>query len=94
MRGVGMNGGPFIVRGEYREIDRPRVLVCTWLPDWQEDRLETLVRFDLEEARGVTTVRLTHSGLSTDSSRASHQGWPQILSRLRGSAELEREGRR
>jgi uncharacterized protein YndB with AHSA1/START domain len=88
MRGVGMNGRPFIVRGEYREIDRPRVLVFTWLPDWQQDGLETLIRIELEEIGGVTTVRLTHSGLATDSSRASHQGWPQLLDRLRAYVEL------
>jgi uncharacterized protein YndB with AHSA1/START domain len=64
------------------------VLVFTWLPDWQEDASETLVRIDLEETSGGTTVRLTHSGLSTDRSRASHQGWPQLLARLQTHVEL------
>lgn len=90
LRGIGMNARPFTVRGEYREITRPRVLVFTWLPDWQEDASETLVRIDLEETGGLTTVRLTHSGLSTDGSRASHQGWPELLVRLRAHAELSR----
>ena len=83
MRGIGMNGRPFTIRGEYREIDPPRVLAFTWLPDWQEEVAETIVRIDLAERDGVTTVRLTHSGLSTDQSRAEHQGWPQLLDRLR-----------
>ena len=86
MRGNGMGGKPFTVSGEYRQIEPPRVLVFTWLPTWQEDAIESLVRFDLEERNGVTTVRLTHSGL-TGSSRASHKGWPQVLTWLQGYVE-------
>jgi uncharacterized protein YndB with AHSA1/START domain len=82
MRGAGMGGKPFTVAGEYRTIERPRLLVFTWLPDWQENATETLVRWDLEEKGGVTTVRLTHSGLTSESSRTSHRGWPQILAWL------------
>lgn len=89
MRGVGMGGKPFKVVGEYRPVERPRLLVFTWLPDWQENASETLVRFDLEERGGVTTVRLTHSGLTTDSARDSHRGWPQILSWLKAYVEDE-----
>ena len=48
---------------------------------------ETLVRWDLEEKNGVTTVRLTHSGLTSESSRASHRGWPQILGWLQAYVE-------
>src|SRR5215475_2254246 len=54
-RGIGMGGKNFEVRGEYRVIDRPRLLVFTWLPNWDPDRLESVVRFDLEEHGGVTT---------------------------------------
>jgi uncharacterized protein YndB with AHSA1/START domain len=89
MRGDGMGGRPFQVMGEYRQIERPRLLVFTWLPDWQEDATETLVRFELEEKDGITTVRLTHSGLTSESSRASHQGWPQILSWLQAYVEAQ-----
>ena len=87
MRGIGMGGKPFRVGGEYRIIERPRVLAFTWLPDWDENATETLVRFDLNEQRGVTTVRVTHSGFASDASRTRHQGWPQILSWLKGYAE-------
>jgi len=89
MRGMGM-GRPFRVSGEYRLIERPRLLVFTWLPDWQGDTTESLVRFDIEEIDGVTSVRLTHSGLATQSSRTSHKGWPQILTWLQ--AYVERRG--
>jgi uncharacterized protein YndB with AHSA1/START domain len=89
MRGIGMGDKPFTVGGEYRQIERPRMLVFTWLPDWQDDATETIVRFDLEEKDGVTTVRLTHSGLTSESSRASHKGWPQILTWLQAYVERQ-----
>jgi len=87
MRGIGLGGKAFTVRGEYREIEPPRLLVFTWLPDWQQDATETVVRIDLEETDGVTTVRLTHSGLTSESSHASHKGWPQILTWLQAYVE-------
>jgi uncharacterized protein YndB with AHSA1/START domain len=83
MQGDGVGGRPFTVSGEYRQVEPPRLLVFTWLPDWQEDAVESLVRIELEETNGVTTVRLTHSGLASESSRTSHKGWPQILTWLR-----------
>jgi uncharacterized protein YndB with AHSA1/START domain len=80
--GTGRDGQPFTIRGEYRVIERPRALAFTWLPSWlpssQPDAQASLVRFDLEERDGVTTVRLTHSGL-TPQARQIHRGWPQIL---------------
>lgn len=75
------------IRGEYREIAPPRLLVFTWLPDWYEDAIESLVRWDLEEQDGTTTVRLTHSGLYSESSRENHRGWPQIVGRLKAHIE-------
>jgi uncharacterized protein YndB with AHSA1/START domain len=87
MRGTGMGGKPFSVTGEYRSIERPRLLAFTWLPSWDEEATETLVRFDLHEKDGVTTVRLTHSGFKTEGSRVRHQGWPQILTWLQGYCE-------
>ncbi len=86
MSGIGMGGRPFRVAGAYRIVEPPRALEFTWLPSWDEAATETVVRFDLNEENGVTTVRLTHSGLS-EASRARHQGWPQILSWLRDYAE-------
>lgn len=87
MQGIGMGGRPFRVIGTYRDIERPRLLVSTWLPDWQGDTTESVVRFELDEKDGVTTVRLTHSGLTSAPSRQSHQGWAQILSWLRTYVE-------
>ena len=87
MRGLRANGHPFTIVGEYREIVRPRLLVFTWLPDWQDNASVSLVRIDLEEHDGVTTVRLTHSGLTAEALRTGHRGWPQILAWLRAQAE-------
>ena len=82
MRGSGIGGRPFTIQGVYREIQRPTVLAFTWLPSWQDDALESLVRFDLQEMDGATRVRLTHSGLTTESARSQHRGWPDILAWL------------
>jgi uncharacterized protein YndB with AHSA1/START domain len=87
MSGIGVGGTPFRISGEYRIIERPHVLAFTWLPSWDEEATETLVRFDLHEKDGVTSVRLTHSGFKTEGSRARHQGWPQILTWLQGFCE-------
>jgi uncharacterized protein YndB with AHSA1/START domain len=87
MRGDGMGGKPFQVIGKYLQIEPPHLLIFTWLPDWQEDARETIVRFDLTEKDGTTTVRLTHSGLTSESSRLSHKGWPQVLSWLQAYAQ-------
>ena len=86
MSGMEM-GKPLKVEGVYRIIQRPRVLAFTWLPSWDKQATETLVRFDLYEQNGFTTVRLTHSGFASESSRARHQGWPQILGWLKAYAE-------
>ena len=86
MGGTGLGGRPFTVNGEYRTIEPPHVLAFTWLPNWQQNPTATLVRFDLTEKDGITTVRLTHSGLTPEGKQA-HQGWPQILGWLRAYAE-------
>jgi uncharacterized protein YndB with AHSA1/START domain len=90
MRGSGMGGKPFTIRGEYRAIDRPRLLEFTWLADWHGDEPQSVVRFDLEEKDGVTTVRLTHSGLTSERARENYKGWPWLLALLQ--AHVEKQG--
>lgn len=82
MRFEGWGGKPASVRGEYRTSDPPRLLIFTWRPDWYDSPTETLVRFDLTEKAGITTVRITHSGLATEDDRKNHQGWPHLLAAL------------
>ena len=68
----------------YHDADSGHVFARS---SWDEDATETLVRFDLSEQGGITTVRLTHSGFASEGSRTRHQGWPQILSWLQGYVE-------
>jgi len=70
----------------HRYFEPPRALAFTWIPDWQANASESLVRFDLAEKDGVTTVRLTHSGL-TPEGRQAHRGWPQVLGWLKAWLE-------
>jgi uncharacterized protein YndB with AHSA1/START domain len=88
MSGIGMGGRPFTVTGQYRAVERPRLIELTWLPSWQGDGHESLVRWDIDEKNGVTRVRITHSALN-DAARAVHRGWPQILEWLRTYLEAQ-----
>lgn len=83
MSGSGMAGKPFTISGKYRAVERPQLLEFTWQPDWGEP--ETLIRFDLQETDGRTTVRLTHSGFTGDESRKQYQGW--LLAMLQAYVE-------
>ena len=87
MRGTGIGGKPVLVTGEYREVIRPRLLVFTWLPDWYENPIETLVQWELKEHNGITTLRVTHSGLVTEAARNGHKGWGQIVVWLKNYVE-------
>ena len=82
MRGTGMGGKPFTLCGEYRLVERPRHLEFTWIDEGAEKAPPTLVRFDLEEKDGETTVRLTHSGFTSEQTRERYQGWPWLLALL------------
>ena len=87
MRVMGCGGAESIVAGEFRKIERPHLLIFTWIRE-TEDAIETLVRWDLEENNGITRVRVTHSGLTSESLRTRNNGWPMILGLL--EAHLER----
>lgn len=78
----GSGGRTLTVSGEYRAIERPRLLIFTWVRE-QEDATETLVRWDLEEHGATTRVRVTHSGLITEALRTRNDGWALIVKLLR-----------
>ena len=86
MRLIGGRGNETVVTGQYREIVRPRLVVFTWVRE-TEEATETLVRWDLSEKDGVTTVRVTHSGLTTEGLRKRNEGWPMILGLLQAYVE-------
>ncbi len=58
-------GRPAAVRGEYRVVDPPRALECSWRASWDDDA-ETTVRYELApvEVGGAPGTRLTvtHTG--------------------------------
>jgi uncharacterized protein YndB with AHSA1/START domain len=83
---VSGSGTKSSVAGEYREIDRPWLLSFTWNRE-QDDSPETLVRWDLEEKNGMTTVRVTHSGFVSEEQRTRNSGWPLIVELLKAHVE-------
>jgi uncharacterized protein YndB with AHSA1/START domain len=74
------------VTGRYLEVDPPRLLVFTWLREEESDS-ETTVRWDLSEANGSTTVRVSHSGFTSERMRLRNNGWPLIQQLLQTYAE-------
>ena len=87
MRGTAMGNRPFVVRGEYRAVEPPRLLEFTWIADWHENEPGTIVRFELEEKSGVTRVRLIHWGFASEKERETYQGWPWLLQLLQKFAQ-------
>jgi uncharacterized protein YndB with AHSA1/START domain len=74
------------VTGVYQEIDPPHALVFTWSRP-EENEPESTVRWDLKEEDGVTTVRVTHSGLISEEWRTRNSGWPIVVGLLRDYVE-------
>jgi uncharacterized protein YndB with AHSA1/START domain len=69
------------VYGEYREVDPPRLLTYTWIRE-HENWPETLVRWNLKQENGYTTVRVTHSGLVSEALRERNSGWSLVVKLL------------
>ena len=99
--GVGADGAPFHVEGEYLEIDPPRRLVHTWTGSYSPG-LKTVVRWELEptdihglhshgpkKAGTGTLVRVRQEGFAgVPAQAASHgEGWKRVLGWLEGFVE-------
>ncbi|MFZ0958776.1 MAG: SRPBCC domain-containing protein [Candidatus Sulfotelmatobacter sp.] len=99
--GVGADGTPFHVEGEYLEIDPPRLLVHTWMGSYSGG-LKTIVRWELEpttihglhssgpkKAGTGTLVRVRQEGFAgVPAQAASHNdGWKRVLGWLEGYVE-------
>ncbi|MGB7630001.1 MAG: SRPBCC domain-containing protein, partial [Candidatus Deferrimicrobium sp.] len=54
--GVGADGQPFSVGGEFVEVDPPRKLVQTWRADWDGGNVTTIT-YRLEPIAGGTRLR-------------------------------------
>jgi uncharacterized protein YndB with AHSA1/START domain len=86
------DGGQMSVRGEYLVVEPPRLLVCTWLPSW-ENFAPTTIRYELEATAKGTRLSVTHTGFASRAACESHaQGWTQVLAWLSRRAEANDAG--
>jgi uncharacterized protein YndB with AHSA1/START domain len=91
--GVGADGTSFRVEGEYLEVDRPHLLVHTWISSYA-GQLKTVVRWELEarEMRGLqhkgpqrigtgTFVKIRHEGFAgmPEQAKSHGNGWLRVL---------------
>jgi uncharacterized protein YndB with AHSA1/START domain len=73
-------------RGVVTEYDEPRALEYTWNEgDGDDDASTSLLRFDVDEAPGGATLRLTHSQVRADEAAAMGAGWQSHLEALDAS---------
>lgn len=86
--GTTAEGMTFAVGGEYLTIEQPTLLEYTTHHGGEYSGEITLVRYELTEKNGSTTLGVTHSGWSTEKGRTAHdQGWDRTLCRLTAFAE-------
>jgi uncharacterized protein YndB with AHSA1/START domain len=78
--GVGADGKPFHVAGEYLEYDPPKLLVHTWVPSYMGD-FKTVVRWELKQEKGGTHVTVRHSGFAgqPEGAKSHGEGWTRVL---------------
>ncbi len=77
--GIGPDGRPFEVTGEYLEVNPPNLLVHTWTASWTGDA-QTTVRWEIESGKDGTLLRIRHSGLAAHPGIGdSYRGWPRML---------------
>jgi uncharacterized protein YndB with AHSA1/START domain len=89
-RSSGMGkGGPYVLEGEYVEIDPPRTLVHTWhlvgMPG-----APTTVTYLLDPVQAGTRVTLRHSGFTShEACESTRIGWETSFERLAESLAAE-----
>ncbi len=81
--GVGADGKPFSVGGEFVEIDPPRKLVQTWRADWDGGHTTTIT-YRLQPIAGGTRVTVRHEGFGdrVESCAGHAAGWERVLTWL------------
>ena len=68
--------------GTYREIDRPRRLVFTWISSATHHR-DSIVTVTFEPGKDSTVVEIHQVGLPDEAARAGHEkGWSDALREL------------
>jgi uncharacterized protein YndB with AHSA1/START domain len=83
--GVGADGAPFTVGGEFLEVEPPARLVMTWRADWDGGHVTTIT-YRLEPLPGGTRLVLRHTGFAsrTESCQGHANGWERVLGWLAG----------
>jgi uncharacterized protein YndB with AHSA1/START domain len=78
--GIGADGKEFAVEGVFREIERPRRLVQTWVAPWDGGN-ETVITYTLDAIDSGTRVTVRHEGFGNrhDSCRGHGEGWERVL---------------
>lgn len=82
----------FKCRGEILDIDPPRLLVYTWIANWNDNPAAvTTVKWELIATSTGTLVRVTHTGLAQQKvARELYRGgWPGVLGNLKTFAEKD-----
>jgi uncharacterized protein YndB with AHSA1/START domain len=84
-RGVAVDGKPFEATGEFLEVDAPRRLVQTWIPDWAPG-LNTKLSYRLDPIPGGTRLTVRHEGFGThrEAFEGHTRGWERVLGFLNG----------
>lgn len=86
--GIGPDGNKFEVRGEFLTIDRPRLLVYTWIASWTGPA-QTTVHWELEPKGQGPLLRIRHTGLAARPELAqSYRGWPRMLGWIQAFLEV------
>jgi len=85
--GLGADGAPFSVEGEFVEIEPPHRLVQTWRPDWDGGHTTTIT-YRVEAIAEGSRVTVRHTGFGDRAASCSRHadGWQQVLGWLGGFA--------
>jgi len=77
--GKSVEGQPFVVQGEYLELEPPRRIVQTWKPDW--DSGVTTITYQIDATALGTRVTVHHEGFAgrPDSCQGHSVGWERVL---------------
>ena len=85
--GIGRDGMPFAVHGEFLEVEPPRKLVQTWRYDWDPSGSVTTITWRFEPIEGGTRVVVRHEGFGDAHAACQNHadGWERVLSWLSGN---------
>jgi uncharacterized protein YndB with AHSA1/START domain len=79
--GIGRDGKPFSVSGEFLEIDPPKKLVQTWRYDWDPNKSTTTITWRVEPIDGGTRLTIKHTGFGANAAACLDHGdgWERVM---------------